>query len=360
MSARQPRNLTDRVRQAAERVLEVRGYVSPIELLMQMQLLQPSHVRYWEKGEYPSLGPYIQGSPEKLTQAFEIFTAWAREKGLEPIAAALRGSSRDQSHELRVTANDDPVMERLFRTYYAITGTTRKRAAVERKVNKPPDLVVFITISESATCSECGGAIAPGDFLFRERSDALCLQCADLEHLEFLASGDAALSRRARKNSPLSAVVVQFNRRANRYERRGVLVTAEALAKAQAECLSDADRRAVERERRAERSARDDADLVRDMAAAICGLYPGCPPAEAAGIAEHTAIRGSGRVGRSAAGRQLHEEALRLAVVAHIRHTHTRYDELLMAGAARQDARASVSGAIDDVLMRWRSSECEA
>lgn len=47
---------------------------------------------------------------------------------------------------------------------------------------------------------------------------------------------------------------------------------------------------------------------------------------------------------------------MRLAVVAHIRHTHTRYDELLMAGANRQDARASIAVAIDDVLMRWKGA----
>ena len=133
-------------------------------------------------------------------------------------------------------------------------------------------------------------------------------------------------------------------------------MTAEAIERAEQECLSDADRRAAQRERGAQRRAQDDEELARDMAAAIVRLYPGCPPAEAAEIAAHTASRGSGRVGRSAAGRQLHDEAMRLAVVAHVRHTHTRYDELLMAGANRQDARATIAAAIDEVLMRWKGS----
>jgi hypothetical protein len=357
MGAQQPKNLNERVRWAADRALEANGYASPIDLLQHMQLLAPSNVRFWQKGGCPSLEPHIQGGPKKLAQTFEIFTTWAQEKRLEPIKAALRGSTRDPSHELRVTANADPRMEEFFRTYYAAAGTPRKLDAVLKKVNKPPDLVVFITVSESAKCAECGADLVRGSFLFREKDASLCLSCADLDHLEFLASGDAALSRRARKNSLLSAVVVQFNRRASRYERRGVLVTAEALAKAQDECLADADRRAAQRDGRAERSVREDADLVRDMTAAICGLYPGCPPVEAADIAAHTAVRGSGRVGRSAAGRQLDEEALRLAVVAHVRHTHTPYDELLMDGTDRKDARSMVAAGIDEVLTRWRVRE---
>ncbi len=354
MGAEQPKNLNDRVVQAAERVLEVKGYVSPIDLLMQMQLLPPSCVRSWEKGAPDCLEPFIQGSAEKLARTFGIFAEWARAKGLAPVHASLRTSGRDQSHELRVTANADPRMEAFFRTYYAAADTPpRKLESLTNKVNKPPELAVFLTVSDTATCAECGAEIGRGGFLFREKETSLCLACADLDHLEFLPSGDAALSRRARKRSPLAAVVLQFNRRAKRYERRGLLVTAEAIAGAEQECLSDTEQRAAQRERGAVRRAQEDEELVRDMRDAILSLYPRCPPAEAADIALHTGRRGSGRVGRTAAGRDLHETALRLAVVAHVRHVHTRYDELLMAGTDRQDARTTVAAVIDSVLARW-------
>ena len=45
--------------------------------------------------------------------------------------------------------------------------------------------------------------------------------------------------------------------------------------------------------------------------------------------------------------------ALRLAVVAHIRHEHTRYDTLLMEGGGRDFARQSVRQEIDEILERW-------
>jgi hypothetical protein len=65
------------------------------------------------------------------------------------------------------------------------------------------------------------------------------------------------------------------------------------------------------------------------------------------------AARGSGRVGRSAAGRARDEEAVRLAVVASVRHQDTPYDELLMSGVDRADARDRVQDKVDAVLEMW-------
>ena len=47
------------------------------------------------------------------------------------------------------------------------------------------------------------------------------LDCSDLGHLVFPRSGDAALTRRAKKASQLSAVVVRWSQTRKRYERQG-------------------------------------------------------------------------------------------------------------------------------------------
>jgi hypothetical protein len=69
------------------------------------------------------------------------------------------------------------------------------------------------------------------------------LVCADLDHLEFLPSGDAAVTRRASKYSKLKAVVLQWSRTRQRYERQGIPVETEAIEQAEKECLADADQR---------------------------------------------------------------------------------------------------------------------
>ena len=86
---------------------------------------------------------------------------------------------------------------------------------------------------------------------------------------------------------------------------------------------------------------------------ALARLFPRCPPGGAEAIARHTALRGSGRVGRSAAGRALDEEAITLAVVASVRHHDTDYDSLLMSGVPRDVARDRIRPDIDRTLASW-------
>lgn len=215
------------------------------------------------------------------------------------------------------------------------------------------DLTVFITVSESS-CSECGEDLGRRAWItLIEDKGALCLSCADLDHLVFLPAGDAALTRRSRKHSTLSAVVLRWSRARKRYERQGLLVEAEALEQAEQECLADEEVRARRREREAARRAELDQQYVQQFAGRVRELYPHCPPAREVTIAEHACLKYSGRVGRSAAARSLEEQAVRLAVLAHVRHTETPYDELLASGYDRWEARAQVEGTVARVLSRW-------
>ena len=154
---------------------------------------------------------------------------------------------------------------------------TSERAAVDRA---PREMRVFVSNRESR-CDDCRGDLGRYAMIFLagERG-ALCLTCADLDHLTFLCPGDAALTRRARKYSTLAASAVLL--------------------------------------------ARMRGDSVRTL----------------------------GRVGRSAAAKRLDEEAVQLAVVAHVRHDETHYDELLVRGVERREARDRVREDVDRVLSR--------
>lgn len=216
--------------------------------------------------------------------------------------------------------------------------------------DKPRGLVVIQPVRDWA-CAECGGS---GDLLRMDDVGPLCLACADLGHLVFLPAGDAALTRRAVKASSLSAVVVRWSRTRKRYERQGTLVEEQALAAAEEQCLSDADARAHRRERDQQRRASADEQFQARLAHEITRLFPGCSPERADAIAYHTGTRGSGRVGRSAAGRALDDQAITLAVIASIRHQDTSYDTLLMSGQPRDAARNQVRANIDQILATWR------
>jgi hypothetical protein len=221
------------------------------------------------------------------------------------------------------------------------------------------DLRVFISNRDSR-CDECGEDLGRRAWIVLAGDrGALCLTCADLDHLRFLPPGDAALTRRARKYSTLAAVVLKWSRARKRYERQGLLIEDLALQRAEAECLNDAEARRRRRERETERHAELDADFVARFSGRIRQLYPCCPSERLEQIAVHACQKYSGRVGRTAAAKRLDEDAVQLAVAAHVRHVETRYDELLARGIDRRDARDRIREQVDHVLARWRKEREE-
>src|SRR5438105_11110859 len=124
------------------------------------------------------------------------------------------------------------------------------------------DFKVFISTRES-TCGECGENLGSKAWItLAGEKGALCLACADLDHLVFLPPGNAALTRRARKHSILVAVVLKWSRARKRYERQGLLVETQGLEKAEQECLADHEVRISRREREAARREELDSKYV--------------------------------------------------------------------------------------------------
>ena len=217
-----------------------------------------------------------------------------------------------------------------------------------------PDLKVFISHRDSK-CDDCGEELGRQAWItLDENKGALCLACADLDELVFLPTGDAALTRRARKHSVLSAVVLKFSKARGRYERQGLLVEENALAQAEAECLADAEARERRAQRQRERSAELDRAYVQEFAKQIRKLFPNCPAGREVEIAEHACRKYSGRIGRSAAAKSFDEDAVSLAVAAHVRHSETNYDQLLATRMDRADARAYVKHQVNQLMERWR------
>ena len=220
------------------------------------------------------------------------------------------------------------------------------------------DIVVFQLISRGdSKCDECGRELFKGSLLRREGERGLCVDCADLGHLVFVAAGDACITRRASKYSPLRAIVLRFSRSRGRYERQGILVHEEALARAEEECLDDAELRKRRSKADAERRAERDAEYVRAFADQIRRRYPNAPTDAADRIATHACKVHSNRIGRTARAKDLDPGAIDLAVRAHVRHRQTDYDALMASGVDRVDARSQVHSAIDLTIAKWRGHE---
>lgn len=141
-------------------------------------------------------------------------------KGLRLSETRYVRSARSGTVDLRFSKSGDPEIEWNYRPHYvspALSG--RKQERLREKLSKTAQPVVFKILRDSR-CSECGAGLGRGSFLLMEAGQPLCLACAGLGDLEYLPSGDAALTRCAGKYSGRTAVVVRFSRSRARYERQ--------------------------------------------------------------------------------------------------------------------------------------------
>ncbi len=169
--------------------------------------------------------------------------------------------------------------------------------------------VVWIS-HKAARCNSCGSDLGRGKLIVIDRALGIrCLKCARIGGLEFLPSGDVALTRRALTRSSRSAIVVKFSSARKRTERQGVLVEETAIEQAESENAEDEPRRKAQRHRRRVRDAAPERKYVAEFTAKVLALFPGAPPQAAELIAARACEKYSGRVGRSAQARALDEQA---------------------------------------------------
>ncbi|GAA3511107.1 hypothetical protein GCM10022393_26060 [Aquimarina addita] len=215
---------------------------------------------------------------------------------------------------------------------------------------------IFLTKKEKLKCFSCGKSIAPGkSFVAKsENHKGTCFNCSPFEGYVMLPSGDAAMTRRSKKYSTLCGVVLAWNQRRKRYERRGQLVEEEAIKKARLECIADQANRDVKNKKAAIVRDKKDREYIIAFANAIRFRYSNCPKDREYEIAKHACQKYSGRVGRTADAKKIDTKMIDLAVEAHIRHAETTYDHQFGKGKLKKEIRADIRSDIDYILNTWR------
>lgn len=89
---------------------------------------------------------------------------------------------------LQFSRSGDAAIEAAYRTHWVSPelSEAKQRRLTERQ-SAAPDLVVISALGDWS-CTACGEG---GDLLIMDGPGPLCLGCADLDHLVFLAAGDA-------------------------------------------------------------------------------------------------------------------------------------------------------------------------
>jgi hypothetical protein len=242
--------LQGRVSRAADEILARQGCVTFADVLVGIGWLAGVHLDLWRQGRLTNVQDLVPVPAERILEALRVMQGWCQERGLCAREAVPLARSRHRT-ELRFGPVDglgaNPQLELAIRVCWVRPDLPDRDAerVVEQR-SKAPDLVVIQPLHQDWTCHGCGGS---GELLMMEGPGPICLSCADLDHLVFLPAGDATLTRRAKKASALSAVVVRFSRNRKRYERQGILVEQPALDTAQQSCLADEQARAHHRGR---------------------------------------------------------------------------------------------------------------
>lgn len=232
MSSRKSAPLAPRIQRAAEAALAEQNYVDFADVLLGIGWLYPGAMKDWRTGRLEVLESAMQINPSRISEAMKLFVAWAADKGL--VASEADYVTRTPGREkLRFSQGGETSVESFYRTHWvspALPGAKRERLA--ERASRPPELVVISPLNQEWKCHRCGGG---GGLLIMEKPGPACLACAGLDDLEYLPAGDTLLTRRAKAKSGKFAVVVRFSKSRRRYERQGLLVEPQALARAQSE-----------------------------------------------------------------------------------------------------------------------------
>jgi hypothetical protein len=218
---------------------------------------------------------------------------------------------------------------------------------------------LYLTRKTTQWCKRCKKDVNQGQIYCAdsEESKGLCFNCSPFRSYTLLPPGNVAMTRRSKKHSTLCGVLLEWNQRRRRYERKGQYVEQQAIEKARVECEVDAEKRKLKNAKAAVVRAEQDKTFIRDFSTAIRLRYPSAPQNRENKIAAHACEKHSGRVGRSAGAKEFDPEMIDRAVEAHIRHQETNYDNEFGKGKRKREIRGDLKFEIKQLMAKWRRKD---
>ncbi len=122
------KNMEEKVRQAMEKQCLSTGYAAPVDILMDLGVLEKKDYEQWRKGSIPYLERVCHSNLNKLSNIMKTVKACAGSMGLKPSLTDYRKWGRGH-FQLRFSKSGRPEIERSYATHYI---GTRKPDARER------------------------------------------------------------------------------------------------------------------------------------------------------------------------------------------------------------------------------------
>jgi len=130
-------DLVKKAQAAADQLLQRKGYISLVEVLLEMGCLSKANYERWRFRQVPHLEKVLPGSLNQHSYLCHQMRLYARDKlKLRPSRTAYFSWGKGQRRPLRFSKHGQPQLEELWSTHYISPGL-----ATTKKTQQPESLV---------------------------------------------------------------------------------------------------------------------------------------------------------------------------------------------------------------------------
>ncbi|QUW20468.1 hypothetical protein JSQ81_11405 [Sporosarcina sp. Marseille-Q4063] len=99
-------------------LLEQKGYISPVELLLKMDRLKSKEVEDWRFKRIPYLERVIVGNLGRLNHILQTLKRFSVEQNLKPSITVYKSWGKGPKKLLRFSKTGNPQLEKIYSTHY--------------------------------------------------------------------------------------------------------------------------------------------------------------------------------------------------------------------------------------------------
>ncbi|MFC4617580.1 hypothetical protein ACFO4N_02415 [Camelliibacillus cellulosilyticus] len=111
-------DLKNKVVRSAGKLLNEKGYVSPVDLFLEMDKLSKKDYEAWRKKQIFYLERVIKGHLNQFSFIMKVLKTYAHEQGLKPSWTAYQSWGKGQKVRLRFSKSGDPNIEKAYATHF--------------------------------------------------------------------------------------------------------------------------------------------------------------------------------------------------------------------------------------------------
>lgn len=110
--------LSKKVENTAHRLLAEKGYVSPVDLLMDLQILSLDKYEAWRRGQVPCLERVCHANLSRLSFVMKELRTFAKNNGLKASQTAYMKWGKEPKQRLKFSKSGSPSIEEGYATHY--------------------------------------------------------------------------------------------------------------------------------------------------------------------------------------------------------------------------------------------------